>query len=64
MSDMDIPQNIGQLVKLLNLGSLKERTRRKFDKAFKLMVVKLHKRDKSSDEIARGLDMATDLVRR
>jgi transposase len=43
---------------------MKERTRRKFDKAFKLMVVELHKRGKSTGEIAHDLDIATDLIRR
>jgi transposase len=43
---------------------MKERTRTKFDKAFKLMAVELHKRGKSIGEIALYLYIATDLVRR
>jgi transposase len=43
---------------------MKKRERRSFDKAFKLMVVELHKSGKSSNEISRDLDISTDMVRR
>src|SRR5690606_29146216 len=40
------------------------RTRRSFDKAFKLMVVELHKTGKSFTEVGRELGISGDLVRR
>lgn len=43
---------------------MKNRERRSFDKAFKLMVVELHKNGKSSREISRDLDIPADMVRR
>lgn len=41
-----------------------KRERRSFDKAFKLMVVELHKNGKSSREISRDLDIPSEMVRR
>jgi transposase len=43
---------------------MKNRERRSFDKAFKLMVVELHKNGKSSREISRDFDIPSDMVRR
>jgi transposase len=43
---------------------MKKREGRSFDKAFKLMVVQLHRSGKSSTEIGRELDIPADMVRR
>lgn len=43
---------------------MNNRSRRAFDKAFKLMVVELHKSGKSSREIGRDLGIPSDMVRR
>jgi len=43
---------------------MNKRERRSFDKAFKLMVVELHKSGKSSREISRDLDIPSEMVRR
>lgn len=43
---------------------MNDRLRRTFDKTFKLMVVKLHKSGKSSNEIGRELGIPGDMVRR
>ena|SRR6056297_401372 len=43
---------------------MKNRTRRTFDKSFKLMIVELHQSGKSSREIARDFDLPSDMVRR
>ncbi len=61
---VNLLQNIRQKIQPHNLLYMKERTRRKFDKAFKLMLVELHKTGKSFGEIARDLDFATDMFRR
>jgi len=41
---------------------MKNRERRTFDKAFKVMVVELHKSGKSSNEIGRVLGIPGDMV--
>jgi|TARA_R110002126_G_C10374997_1_gene493737 transposase len=43
---------------------MNKRERRSFDKAFKLMVVELHKSGKSSRDISRDLDIPSEMVRR
>jgi transposase len=43
---------------------MNNRTRRTFDKSFKLMIVELHQSGKSSREIAREFDLPSDMVRR
>jgi transposase len=43
---------------------MNDRSRRTFDKAFKVMVVELHKSGKSSNEIGRDLSIPGDMVRR
>jgi transposase len=43
---------------------MNDRSRRTFDKAFKVMVVELHKSGKSSNEIGRDLSISGDMVRR
>jgi|TARA_R110002126_G_scaffold22073_1_gene79131 transposase len=43
---------------------MNDRSRRIFDKAFKVMVVELHKNGKSSREISRDLDIPSKMVRR
>jgi transposase len=43
---------------------MNKRERRSFDKAFKLMVVELHKSGKSSRDISRDLDIPSEVVRR
>ena len=46
-----------------NLESMREKSRREFEKAFKVMAVERYKRGKYSEKIARVLDIATDRVR-
>ena len=41
---------------------MNDRSRRTFDKAFKVMVVELHKNGKSSGEISRDLDIPSQMV--
>jgi transposase-like protein len=43
---------------------MNDRSRRTFDKAFKVMVVELHKNGKSSREISRDLDIPSEMGRR
>lgn len=43
---------------------MEKKERRSFDKAFKLMVVELHKSGKSSRDISRDLDIPSEMVRR
>jgi transposase len=43
---------------------MNDRSRRTFDKAFKVMVVELHKNGKSSREISHDLDIPSEMVRR
>jgi transposase len=43
---------------------MNDRSRRTYDKAFKVMVVELHKSGKSSREISRDLDIPSEMVRR
>lgn len=43
---------------------MEKKSRRIFDKSFKLMVVDLHRNGKSSREIGRELDLPADMVRR
>jgi transposase len=43
---------------------MEKKSRRIFDKSFKLMVVELHSSGKSSREIGRELDLPADMVRR
>jgi transposase len=43
---------------------MNDKSRRTFDKAFKLMVVELHRSGKSSREIGRDLGISSEMVRR
>jgi len=43
---------------------MENKTRRTFDKTFKLMIVELHQSGKSSREIARDFNLPSDMVRR
>ena len=61
---MELLPLIGQYFKTLNLDTMEKRERRSFDKAFKLMVVELHKSGKSSRDISRDLDIPSEMVRR